>query len=215
MKRGQHRDVTLTIPKTLREEAKSAGLNLSRILREAVVFELKRLLDETELECIFRIADHAAQTTKHGAFVEIRDIAKKLLDSKLIDVVAAVRRNDQGHYWLCRRDASGKHEGLAGMWEYPGGKVEEGEGFRDALTRELQEEFEGVKPIIGKVLDSIEYGKYRVTFFDVHMEEPTALRCHTEVGFKTPHEVRSLEHLPSGTIFNARHVILYERVDKS
>ena len=127
--------------------------------------------------------------------------------SGTIDVVAAVRRDDDGRYWLCRRNADGKNAGLAGMWEYPGGKVEEGEQLREALIRELHEEFGGLSEVkIGAVLDSIEYGPYRVTFFAVEMVEPTELRCHTEAKWMTPREACEVEHLPSGTIFNARHL---------
>ena len=123
----------------------------------------------------------------------------------LIDVVAAVRRRGD-LYWLCRRSGDGAHGGLAGMWEYPGGKVEQGEQLREALTRELTEEFEGVAPVVGTVLDSITYGPYRVTFFEVAMNDPVALRKHTEARWMTPAETCCVDHLPSGTIFNARHL---------
>ncbi|MEE8551442.1 MAG: NUDIX domain-containing protein [Gemmatimonadota bacterium] len=130
-------------------------------------------------------------------------------EGEQIDVVAAVRRlpEPDGRYWLCRRNADGKHAGLAGMWEYPGGRVEEGEQLRAALLRELSEEFGGIgEPKVGAVLDSITYGPYRVTFFAVEMVEPDELRCHTEVRWMTPAEACAVEHLPSGTIFNARHL---------
>lgn len=129
----------------------------------------------------------------------------------VVDVVAAVRRNEDGLYWLCRRSSDGKHAGLAGMWEYPGGKVEPNEQLRDALVREMFEEF-GIDsdPKIGAVLDSIEarYGDttYRVTFFEVELNGPIALLTHTEARWMTAREACSVDHLPSGTIFNARHL---------
>ena len=51
--------------------------------------------------------------------------------------VAAGILIDDGHILLAQR-ASHQHQG--GKWEFPGGKIEEGEEPRQALCRELQEE---------------------------------------------------------------------------
>jgi 8-oxo-dGTP diphosphatase len=52
-------------------------------------------------------------------------------------VVAAGLVNDKGEVLLAKRPV-GKR--LAGKWEFPGGKVEEGETPESALSRELKEE---------------------------------------------------------------------------
>ncbi|MEE9257423.1 MAG: squalene synthase HpnC, partial [bacterium] len=52
------------------------------------------------------------------------------------EVVAGIVRKD-GRILICRRP-EGAH--LAGMWEFPGGKIEEGESPEDALAREIREE---------------------------------------------------------------------------
>jgi mutator protein MutT len=54
-----------------------------------------------------------------------------------IHVVAAAVMDTRGRVLIAQRPA-GKH--LAGMWEFPGGKVEPGEARVDALRRELMEE---------------------------------------------------------------------------
>lgn len=57
--------------------------------------------------------------------------------SKIVDVAAAVLQRPDGSFLLAQRPA-GKI--WAGYWEFPGGKLEQGESARDALMRELREE---------------------------------------------------------------------------
>lgn len=52
-------------------------------------------------------------------------------------VVAAALHRD-GDEWLMHRRPEGKHH--AGLWEFPGGKVDPGETPLEAITRELAEE---------------------------------------------------------------------------
>ncbi len=56
--------------------------------------------------------------------------------NKKVAVCAAVIRKD-GKILLATRP-TGKH--LAGMWEFPGGKIEQGESPNECLTREIIEE---------------------------------------------------------------------------
>jgi 8-oxo-dGTP diphosphatase len=56
----------------------------------------------------------------------------------VIAVVAAVIEKD-GSFLVTRRQ-SGVH--LAGMWEFPGGKINPGETHEQALRRELREELD-------------------------------------------------------------------------
>lgn len=57
----------------------------------------------------------------------------------IIKVVAALIEKD-GKYLIARR-STGSDEVL-GKWEFPGGKVENGESEKHALEREIEEEFE-------------------------------------------------------------------------
>jgi 8-oxo-dGTP diphosphatase len=70
--------------------------------------------------------------------------------SASIHVVAGVLRDAQDRILLAERPP-GKH--LAGLWEFPGGKCEDGEAPVDALARELREELgivvESARPLIG------------------------------------------------------------------
>jgi 8-oxo-dGTP diphosphatase len=55
----------------------------------------------------------------------------------LILVVAAALFNDEGRVLIAQRP---QHKALGGLWEFPGGKVEEDEHPESALARELFEE---------------------------------------------------------------------------
>jgi 8-oxo-dGTP diphosphatase len=55
---------------------------------------------------------------------------------KHLRVTAAVLERD-GRYLLCRRHPNGE---LPGKWEFPGGKIEDGESEEECLIREIREE---------------------------------------------------------------------------
>ena len=67
---------------------------------------------------------------------------------KQIHVVAGVIRDPLGRILLARRTEG---RDLAGLWEFPGGKVEPGESPETALQRELHEEL-GIRASIGAPL---------------------------------------------------------------
>lgn len=59
------------------------------------------------------------------------------LEFKELNVVALVLENHQGEILVAKR---ADHKHLGGMWEFPGGKVENGESQYQALKREIKEE---------------------------------------------------------------------------
>ena len=66
---------------------------------------------------------------------------------KRIHVVAAVLRDPSGRVLLAQR-TDAEH---AGLWEFPGGKVEPEEAPEAALVRELREEL-GIDAIVGNAV---------------------------------------------------------------
>ena len=65
----------------------------------------------------------------------------------MIPVCAAVLRKD-GRVLLARR---APHKKMGGLWEFPGGRIEEGETPAVALARELREEFK-IEAVVGAEL---------------------------------------------------------------
>lgn len=96
-------------------------------------------------------------------------------ESNAVRVVAAIIR--QGDEYLVTRRFADAH--LGGMWEFPGGKVEEGEELAAALTREIEEEI-GIDIEVGGELlaDTHAYPErtVRIHFFECRVlaGEPVA-----------------------------------------
>lgn len=70
---------------------------------------------------------------------------------KIVKVVAAIIRD--GEKVLATQRGYGEYKG---GWEFPGGKVEEGETPEAALAREIREELD-TEIEVGEYLDTIEY----------------------------------------------------------
>jgi 8-oxo-dGTP diphosphatase len=83
----------------------------------------------------------------------------------LVTVAVGILIDDAGRVLVTRR-APGAHQG--GLWEFPGGKLEEGETLLEALTRELSEEL-GVRVETTEPLMVLEhdYGDKQVRL-DIH-----------------------------------------------
>jgi 8-oxo-dGTP diphosphatase len=82
-------------------------------------------------------------------------------------VVAAIIV-DNGLILACQRT---RHQVMPLKWEFPGGKIEEGEQPRDALRRELEEEL-GIEATIGNEVVRIHHeypggGSVELRFFEV------------------------------------------------
>lgn len=82
-------------------------------------------------------------------------------------VVAALIWRD-GRLLICQRT---RHQTMPLKWEFPGGKIEEGEQPRDALRRELDEEL-GINAVIGDEVSRFRYeypngNSVELRFYDV------------------------------------------------
>jgi len=96
----------------------------------------------------------------------------------MIEVVCALIQDDAGRFLLAKR-AKGKT--LAGLWEFPGGKLEAGESPSDALTRELREEL----LIEAEVFELMEPVEHRYEKFSICL-----IPCRAKIlsGVPTPTE---------------------------
>lgn len=86
-------------------------------------------------------------------------------------VVAALIEKD-GKLLVCQRT---RHQTMPLKWEFPGGKIEEGEQPRDALRRELEEEL-GISATVGDEIKRIQHeypngGMVELRFFIVRQHQ--------------------------------------------
>lgn len=119
------------------------------------------------------------RTTMHGTMAAMQQQNARV-------VVAAVIERD-GLILAARRTGP---PGLAGRWEFPGGKTEPGESDREALVRECREEL-GVRIAVGEQIGP-EYlvpgGAMVVRTYLATIEdgEPQPLESHDELAWVRP-----------------------------
>jgi 8-oxo-dGTP diphosphatase len=100
----------------------------------------------------------------------------------LVEVVAALVRDDAGRYLITRR-RRGSH--LEGLWEFPGGKREPGESLETALRRELAEEL-SAGFAVGDRVDTVRW-EYPERTVVIHF-----YRCRLESGTIEPRESQAM-----------------------
>jgi len=108
----------------------------------------------------------------------------------VIEVAAALIRDSVGRYLITQR-RQGSH--LAGLWEFPGGKLEVGESPDVALRRELREEL-GATFAVGKLVETVRW-EYPDRTVVLHFYD-----CRVESGAVEPREGQAMAWVEPGDL---------------
>ncbi|CCY49528.1 MULTISPECIES: (deoxy)nucleoside triphosphate pyrophosphohydrolase [Peptostreptococcus] len=115
---------------------------------------------------------------------------------KRIEVVAAIIKKN-GKYLATQRG----YGDLKGGWEFPGGKMEEGEDREEALIREIKEELDA-QINIEKYFTTVEYD-YKSFYLIMHcficnlIDENISLLEHSNAVWLDKNELGKLDWLPA------------------
>ena len=120
---------------------------------------------------------------------------------KTIRVVAAVIKatNEKGDPMIFATQRG--YGDFKGGWEFPGGKIEEGETPKEALVREIKEELE-TEIAVGELIDTIEYDypTFHLSmdcFWAEIVSGDLVLKEHEAAKWLTKDELDSVEWLPA------------------
>ena len=96
---------------------------------------------------------------------------------KFITVVAAIIINNQKI--LCVQRGANKYDYISYKWEFPGGKIEEGESIEKAILREIEEELR-LRIEIDKRFITVEH-QYKDFFITMHSFICTCVELNLEL----------------------------------
>lgn len=120
---------------------------------------------------------------------------------KIVRVVAAVIKaeNENGEPFIFATQRG--YGEFKGGWEFPGGKIEEGETPQEALVREIKEELE-TEISVGELIDTIEYDypTFHLSmdcFWAEVVSGDLVLTEHEAAKWLTKDELDSVEWLPA------------------
>ncbi|MBO9128397.1 (deoxy)nucleoside triphosphate pyrophosphohydrolase [Bacillus sp. 165] len=117
---------------------------------------------------------------------------------KRVKVVGAVAFNERGEILCALRSSTMSHPNL---WEFPGGKIEEGELPQESLVREIKEELDCTVNVYELIEDTIyEYENVIVnllTYKTKITEGKPKAREHAELKWVPLQDLHSLEWAPA------------------
>ena len=117
---------------------------------------------------------------------------------KIIRVTAAIIERE-GKILIAKRKAG--DDLFAGLWEFPGGKIEEGETPEECMARELKEELD-IEVEVGELISSNKH-KYPHGIFELlayrvkHISGEMILNDHDEIKWVTVDEISNFEFPPA------------------
>lgn len=118
------------------------------------------------------------------------------MSKKIINVVAAAIEKD-GKFF-CAQRPEGKS--LGGFWEFPGGKLENGESPEQALIREIKEELNSDIEILAYINEaSYDYDFGTVNMKTYHAQLVSGnleLLEHQDARWLLPHELKNINWAP-------------------
>lgn len=117
---------------------------------------------------------------------------------KHVDVVGAVIRNEAGEILCALRSPA---MAMAGLWEFPGGKIEPGEAPEVTLRREIVEEL-GCDIAVGELIEDVTYAYPNVevrllTYFAAVVSGHPVAREHAELRWVPLIRIHELEWAPA------------------
>ena len=110
-------------------------------------------------------------------------------------VAGLIKKGDK--FLLVRRPLNKKRGGL---WEFPGGKVEEGETLEEAIKRELKEELDievRVKGVLSEVKYNYPEGEIELYLLEVESNKEPELKEAIEKRWVSVEEAEELELCPA------------------
>ena len=104
-----------------------------------------------------------------------------------------------GKILICQRP---KGKSLAGFWEFPGGKLEEGESLQDCLKRELKEELDIEIAVGDFFMESVyqyEFGEISLNayFATLSADQEPVLKEHPQLVWINPKDLGAYAFAPA------------------